>query len=175
MSRRPSHVVVGNTFRGSKRATEWISKATTWIDVTASESQVMGSFSQAFFADFTLCTVIRTVGMLGIAFDLNFISNQVYAGAAGICMVREDARAANAVPDPFTNASDDVWFYHQFFAGQLDDRTDVDIRMDSHFVIDSKAQRKIVDGDAMMFMVEGGGETDGFDAIMQVRLLLKLH
>ncbi len=42
-------------------------------------------------------------------------------------------------------------------------------------MVDSKAQRKIVDGDALIFPVQGGNEADGFDVALYLRILLKLH
>ncbi|MBW6325916.1 hypothetical protein, partial [Pseudomonas aeruginosa] len=78
-------------------------------------------------------------------------------------------------PDSFAAASDDVWFWHQYFAARFDDRSDSDLLVSQNFMIDSKAQRKVVDGDAIVFAGQGGGESDGFDIALYVRMLLKLH
>jgi len=120
---------------------------------------------------------VRTVGLLVVSSDQNFITNQIWSGAAGCCIVRESARAAGlaSMPQPFIDASDDVWLWHQFFAGIIDDRADSDILTSMQIPIDSRAQRKVADGDAIVFLIEGGGESDGFDAALYVRLLLKLH
>ena len=158
-----------------RRSTEWISGTVDWTDSTAGQSQILLAFSQAALADFVPCTIVRTVGILGVAADLNFITNQLFIGACGGCLVREDARIAAATPDAFTNAGDDVWFWHQFFAMQIDDRGDVDIKNSEIYSIDSRAQRKVVDGDAIIFNLNGGSSSDGFDATLMVRLLLKLH
>ena len=121
------------------------------------------------------CTIIRTVGLLCVASDTDFVTNQVYSGAAGACVVREEARAADAVPFPFSSSDHDVWFWHTFFAATFDDRADSDLLVSQNIIIDSKASRKVVDGDAIVFSVEGGNEADGFDAALFVRVLLKLH
>ncbi len=42
-------------------------------------------------------------------------------------------------------------------------------------MVDSKAQRKVIDGDKIMIMANGGGESDGFDIAVYLRFLLKLH
>ena len=68
----------------------------------------MGQVSQAVLRDFVPCTIIRTVGLLVVAADLNFITNQSLSGAIGGCTVREDARVAFAVPDPFVEAGADT-------------------------------------------------------------------
>ena len=158
-----------------KRLTEWISFQTNFTDFTASEGKAVGSFTQTFLRDFVPCTIMRTVGLLVVAADLNFITNQIYSGAVGGCTVRQDAFAAGAFPDAFSDAGDDVWFMHQFFAATIDDRADSDLVVSQNFIIDSKAQRKVVDGDAIVFHAEGGGEADGFDLALYLRVLLKLH
>ncbi len=122
-------------------------------------------------------TIIRTVGLLTIAADLNFITNQIYSGAVGIQVVGDDARGAGvaAMASPFADASDDAWLYHQFFAATIDDRADSDLVVSQSMVIDSKAQRKVVDGQAIVMLGEGGSEADGFDIAVGLRILCKLH
>ena len=161
--------------RMPRRATNWISKTVNFTDFTAAQSVNLITFSQTELANFVPCTVIRTVGLLVVAADLNFITNQIYSGAVGGCLIREDARAAGASPDAFNDAGDDVWFWHQFFAATIDDRADSDLVISQNFMIDSKAQRKVVDGDAIMFNGQGGNEADGFDVALFLRILLKLH
>ncbi len=130
---------------GPRRATQWISKKANFQDFTSAESARIFDFTQAELAMFVPCTIIRTVGMMVVASDLNFITNQVYSGAVGGCLIREDAGAAGVFPDAFSNSGDDVWFWHQFFAMQIDDRADSDIKTSERYVIDSRAQRKVVD------------------------------
>ncbi len=160
---------------GTRRQTEWISGTINYTDFTAGQSTTLIQFSQAVLRDFVPCTIVRTLGLMSVAFDTEFITNQAYTGALGGCLIREEARAAGVVPDPFEEAGSDFWFLHQFFAGKLDDRTDVDLIVHQNYMVDSKAQRKIVDGDALVFQVQGGGETDGFDVALMLRILLKLH
>ena len=170
----PRHVRT-RTPVSQKRLTQWVALTAGFLDFTASQQRVVVGLSQAALAPFVPCTVIRTVGLLVVAADLNFITNQIFTGAVGGCVVREAARGGSAVPFPFTDAGDDVWFWHQFFAMQIDDRTDSDIKVSERYNISSKGQRKLVDGDALLFNAEGGGEADGFDLGLFVRVLLKLH
>ena len=78
-------------------------------------------------------------------------------------------------PPGVDDAGDDAWFYHQFFFGVIDDRSDSDLIVSRTMVIDSKAQRKVVDGQAIVFSGQGGGEADGFDLAVGLRILCKLH
>ncbi len=158
-----------------RRLTEWVSLRANFSDFTSGQTKVVSSLSQAQLRDFVPCTIIRTVGLLVVAADTNFITNQTYSGAVGGCLVREDARISAVVPDAFENSGDDVWFWHQFFAAIIDDRADSDIVVSQNFMVDSKAQRKVVDGDALIFTAQGGGESDGFDLALYLRILLKLH
>jgi len=41
--------------------------------------------------------------------------------------------------------------------------------------VDGRGQRKVADGESIIFPVQGGNESDGFDVQMSLRLLLKLH
>ncbi len=89
--------------RSVKRSTQWISKKVNFTDFTATATTILLSFSQAELAMFVPCTIIRTVGLMVVAADLNFITNQIYSGAGGGCLIREDARISNVFPDPLTS------------------------------------------------------------------------
>ncbi len=130
----------------ARRQTEWISGSTNFRDHTAAESTNFINFTQTTLRDFVPCTIIRTVGVMYHAADLNFITNQIYIGAVGGCVVRQEALTSGitAMPLPFGGAGDDIWFWHQFFAATYDDRADSDLRVSEHFVIDSKGSRKVV-------------------------------
>ena len=174
------NTVTSRWFAGSgtpRRQTEWIAATVNFVDLTATEIANVISFSQVALADLVPFTIIRTVGVITVAFDTNFITNQIISGAAGLQVVGDDARASGvaSMASPFADASDDSWFYHQFFHGVVDDRADSDILLSQSMVIDSKAQRKVVDGQSIVFLVEGGGEADGFDVAVGLRILCKLH
>ena len=160
-----------------RRQTEWIAATVNFTDFTASATSTLLSFSQAALIDLVPFTIIRSVGVMTVAFDTNFITNQLYSGAAGMQVIGDQARAAGvaASASPFSDASDDSWFYHQFFHGIIDDRADSDLVVSKSWIIDSKAQRKVVDGESIVFKVQGGGEADGFDVAVGLRILCKLH
>ena len=173
MARRYAGPRRGFASAGTRRQTEWISGTVNFTDFTASEGQTLLLFNQAALAPLVPFTIIRTVGLVTISFDQNFITNQSYTAAVGGTVVTE--RASATFRRPYLDAGDDNWFYHQFFAGEIDDRTDSDILLSKSWPIDNKAQRKVEDGYAIQFAGEGGGESDGFDIALQVRILCKLH
>ena len=159
-----------------RRETAWIALHSGITDFTASQHINIASFIKAELENFVPCTITRTVGLLVVSADTNFITNQIYSGAFGCCVVREEARNSVAsLPRPFELAGEEMWLWHQFVADVFDDRADSDLRLSTHYKIDSKAQRKVASGDAIVFMGEGGGEADGFDAQLFIRMLLKLH
>jgi len=159
-----------------RRETEWISGSIDWNDFTASQNKNLVSFTQAELRDLVPFTIVRTVGLVVYSRDFDTITNQDFLGAVGGGVVQESARAtAGAVPNPFSDAENDLWFYHQFFAAQYEGSSGVDLQISQQFMIDSKAQRKVVDGEAIIFRGEGGGGSDGFDLTFMIRLLCKLH
>ncbi len=160
-----------------RRQTEWIAGTVNFTDSTAGAIVELISFSQVALASLVPFTIVRTVGLVTIAADLNFITNQIYSGAVGMQVIGDDARAAGVATyaSPFADAGDDSWLYHQFFAATIDDRSDSDLVLSQSWVIDSKAQRKVVDGQAIVFSSEGGSEADGFDVAVGLRILCKLH
>ncbi len=171
-ARRPAGYTAGGK---SRRSTEWISATVDWTDFTAAQARTTLSFSQAELRDFVPCTIVRTVGLLAVSADFDFITNQSFLGASGACLVRDDARIAGALPEAFGEAGNDIWWWHQFFAMQVESSSGVDLKLSETYMVDSKAQRKVVDGDAIVFMSQGGGGSDGFDLSLMVRILLKLH
>jgi len=172
----------GSGFAGrsgkAKRQTEWLSLTTNFVDFTASEFLSLGSFTQAQLAAVVPCTITRIVGMFIVAADTNFITNQIFSGAIGGMVITEAARtvAITSRPAPFTDAGDDMWFFHRYFGMVIDDRaTDSDVINSINYPIDSRGQRRVEDGEAIVFSAEGGGETDGFDVALYLRMLVKLH
>ena len=146
-----------------------------WTDFTAGQFRQLASFTQADLAEIVPFTITRTVGLLMTSIDFDPILNQDYSGAAGFAVCNERARATLATPFPFTAAGDDTFFYHQFFADQLESGGGGDQLMTKVWTIDSKAQRKVEDGQGIAFNCQGGGSSDGFDVFLAVRMLCKLH
>ncbi len=129
-----------------RRQTEWIAATVNFTDLTASEIANVISFSQVALADLVPFTIIRTVGVMTVAFDTNFITNQIISGAAGLQVVGDDARASGvaSMASPFADAADDSWFYHQFFHGVVDDRADSDILLSQSMVIDNPMKKLVI-------------------------------
>ena len=102
-----------------------------------------------------------------------------YQTAVGMAVVSDQAVAigVSAVPTPFTDLGSDLWFLHQITTGNF---TFVDgtgfhpvggIEKD----VDSRAMRKVEDGQDVILTLENSGQSSGSTVIMAGRQLIKLH
>ena len=99
-------------------------------------------------------------------------------GAMGAMVVQEEARAVGitALSGPISEEQDDAWFLYQSFATPIKFSDATGTRNISQtWNFDSKAQRKVEDGQAIVFMVENGSATDGLEFLMKLRILVKMH
>jgi len=174
MRRQVTGHTSGVRLSGQRRATEWIALSVPW------QSQLGGKDLIAFFTQAELealvpFTITRTVGIFGWAHDEDFILDQDVYGAIGFAVVRENARSVGggAVPGPLTNVGDDVWYLHRFFSGFVESINTAS--GGTNLILDSRAQRKVVDGDALIFMSELDGTSDDIEQCLGVRILCKLH
>ncbi len=159
-----------------RRKSEWgaiISVAELSISAPSTKA-VMGSTSQAALSGTVPATIVRVRGSFSYRSDQN-AADEDYIGAFGIAVVRDVARAAGAasLPGPISDASDDVWLYWTPFVGrQVAATSDHDVY--NHIIVDGKAQRKLVDGDAIVFMAETAALSEGVNLLMFLRTLFLL-
>ena len=157
-----------------RRKTTWIAATSAWSTLGSGLTQTVVAFNQAALAPLVPFTITRTVGIASIAFDEDFILDQDIFAAWGASVVKENAvLAAGALPLPITDIGDDVWFWHQpvaeFIESTFTGRSGLGV------VINSKAQRKVVDGEAIVFRLQVDGSSDALERAMMVRILCKLH
>jgi len=110
------------------------------------------------------------------AVDAGFLTDQDYFGALGAQVVQERARSvgATALPRPVTEIDDDGWFLYQPFSAFMEASAGVDFKTSDVWMFDSKAQRKVVDGEAIVFQLQNTG-SDSVQLRLLVRVLCKLH
>ena len=169
--RRGGRVQVPSTHR---RQTEWIASAdvaafTTLAAATVVLDQsIVGSVVQSA----SPFTIVRTVGYIAVKSDQETAVEEPF-GAMGAIVVQETARVAGvaSLPDPITEEDDDGWFLYQGFAieGLAAGSSGMKV-----FPFDSKAQRKVKDGDAVVFVVTNAHSTFGLQYVLKFRLLIKL-
>ncbi len=168
--------------RGSapRRKTEWASMfSTSVINLPLpGNTAVINSLSAAALSIIVPATLVRMRGFY--TFDIDQVAaDEAYSGAIGLAVVRETARAAGigSLPVPLTDSSEDLWTWFDFFMGRFEfiDASGIHPNTAQGVVIDNKAQRKIVDGDAIVVTAESSNFSGGVDLTFFTRLLFKLR
>jgi len=122
-------------------------------------------------------TVVRTRGVWNVQSDQE-AANEFWTGSLGMAVVSEQAAAigVTAVPTPETDRQSDLWFVYETGMGQFlfDDATgsqEFSLAKD----YDSKAMRKVEDGQDIVIVVENSGLGTGVSIAVSGRMLIKLH
>jgi len=126
-----------------------LAAATAVLDSTAVPDAVEGE------------TIIRTRGHIAIMTDQAAAAQEDQIGAVGMAIASDQAVAVGvgSLPTPYTDQDSDLWFMHQYFVN----RTRVDsasVHSASGlniFPFDSKAMRKMEEGQTLIVVVENGG------------------
>ena len=126
-------------------------------------------------------TLVRTRGSFQAYLTAVAGAGQGFHGAIGIGIVNEDAFAVgvSTIMDPITDADFDGWLYHRFFdihsvTGTLADGVN-SVGVETSFEVDSKAMRKVTDGDVLFAAVEMSEDgTAVADVFFDSRMLFKL-
>ena len=166
--------------RGSstpRRSTEWIAGTRLLSDLVVT-NRIVIDFAQAELAALVPFTITRTIYSWMTAIDSSFVTDQDYFAGLGGCIVTEQARVAGvaSVPAPISHMGSDVWFLHHMSMAYLEEpltsnAASVTSRMN---YIDSRGQRKVEDGEAIVFIEENqGGDT--MQVASAVRILCKLY
>ena len=161
--------------------TAWAASADTTVfspAVGPGVNRLDQSLSAAVLDPSSPTTIVRVRGEIWVRSDQDAV-NETGFGALGFAVVNDNARAAGAasILGPITNEAADQWFVHQFFnAGNVGPTTGALFGNPWHrYSFDSKAMRKVEEGDAIVVMVENAAVTFSFEFLLKFRLLLKLH
>ncbi len=122
-------------------------------------------------------TVVRTRGVLFVRSDQQ-AATETYQAAVGDCVVSEQALAigVTAVPTPMTDRGSDLWYLFEEVAGIFTFGSAVGfIEGGRTKYFDSRAMRKVEDGQDLIRVVETSSLSSGVFAYTAGRLLIKLH
>ena len=162
-------------------------RKTTWIGGpnTSTSAESVGAASAVMFASFdtrtvgvnpaTSFTITRLVGEF-IMFTDALAVEQPF-GAWGAEVVNGEAFDAGvaSVPTPYVESFDDRWFWHQYWgAPAIGSAAGFSVDF-PHYVINSKAMRKVEFGDVIIFVVENKSAAFAASFIFNFRMLVKLH
>ena len=172
MVRRSSGLTRG---RSQGRLTEWFGTVfgTDVINLPAASGLIALVMTAAELAKRPF-TITRTVGLLSVQSDQNAAIENPF-GALGGLVVSEKAIATGftAVPDPVTESDSDLWFLYQSFAAEGSASTNVG-RPVQEYLLDSRAQRKVQDGEEFAFVIANSSAADGLNFFLNLRILVKL-
>ena len=166
--------------RGPRRATEWLGSAdvTGFTALAAGAAVLDQSLTGAQVAIISPFTITRTVGMLAVTSD-QVAATEQYFGAIGGAVVEERARAAGvgSLPIPIGDESSDSWFLFKHYAGEIKFASGVGIDGASVriFEFDSRAQRKVEEGQAIIWTLENASANNSFLYLLKFRMLIKKH
>ena len=165
---------------GPRRQTQWGGSAlkTTEIAAPANTTILDQSFTAAVLDPDTPMTVVRTRGILSIRTDQVIATEQPF-GALGFMVVNENARVAGVASllTPYTDALAEQWFVHQYWhTGILfGDATGIQAPPFREYVFDSKAMRKVGEGEAIVILLENNSALHGATYLLDFRILFKMH
>ncbi len=119
-------------------------------------------------------TILRSVGVIGARSDQLAASEDV-AGAFGIIQVTNQALAAGValMPGLVTDVGDDGWFTYVPMSLGIFFGTAIGFDMQSmtQYHFDSKAKRRVEEGQSLAFIVENGSAANGMAVALAFRLL----
>ena len=168
--------------QGQRRLTEWGASA----DVSTTSGLLAGSvvldqsFTNAILnaAGLFPSTIVRVRGDLWVRSDQN-AANETPFGAMAFAVANENARAAGVASllAPIADEGADAFFVYQYFHGGNFGASTGALFANPwhHFPFDSKAMRKLEDGDSIVIMMENSDGAGGADYVLKFRILFKVH
>ena len=159
-----------------RRETIWASIARlNAVLASSADASLMASLNAAALA-LRPFTIVRTRGTWLVRSDQSAAS-ELYIGNLGMAVVSDQAIAigVTAVPTPATDLASDLWFLSEQWLGRFDlVGTSIMSEVTSK-VVDSKAMRKVEEGQDIAFVAEAGIGGGGINMDFTGRFLMKLH
>ena len=163
----------------NRRETFWVGIAPTTTTLATATPVLFTGFGADSLA-LRPFTIIRTRGVLNLSSD-QVAATEPYLAAFGMAVVSDQALAVGvtAVPTPINEAGSDLWFLYESLTGAFT-FGDATGRIDSAGTFkefDSKAMRKVEDGQDLAIVMEasGAGTFEGCNMAKHGRMLIKLH
>ncbi len=162
-----------------RRETTWLGGVISRTSQVADGATLLTSLNAAALA-LRPFTVIRTRGVIMVKSDQVAASEpfQIFFGKA-VVSDQSSAIGITAIPTPDTDSGSDLFFVFEVLTGEFQFAAGVGIASTGaiHRVIDSKAMRKIQDGQDLISVIESpsSATTEGSTTSIFTRTLVKLH
>ena len=162
----------------SRRETRWLDAVPIGISLGAPSTAVITHSLTAVELALRPFTVIRTRGFWTSESD-QFITSEAWQVALGHCVVSDQAVAigVTAVPTPETDMESDLWYVYEQLMGSFlfGDATGFQEAAAATGTFDSKAMRKVEDGQDIVSVIETAAISAGAVVRVGFRSLIKLH
>ncbi len=125
-------------------------------------------------------TIVRTRGVVYLSSD-QIANTERYFAVWAAAVVSDEALAVGvtAVPTPVDNPASDLWFMYEALAGSISVSSAIGSSEPAGVFkeYDSRAMRKVEEGQDVAFVEEASGATgfSGCNMTKQGRMLIKLH
>ena len=168
----------GRVGGGTRRQTLWLaSTAETGVSGLAANTIVFDQSLTTAEKARRPFTVVRTRGRLWVQSD-QASGNEEPLGALGFAVVSDQAVTigVTALPAPILDQASDLWFVWEPWAASVKVATAASIMQGfSEYAIDSKAMRKVEEGQDIVVMLQNNSAAHGMQYILEFRLLIKTH
>ena len=143
--------------RGERRKTVWFTGPATTTVIAAAGTAVMTHSLGAAALAYRPFTIVRTRGYWFVESDQSAAS-EVFNGNMGMAVVSDQASAVGvaAVPTPATDRDSDMFFVKEDWIGRFQLVGTAIAADTSGRVYDSKAMRKVEDGQDVVVTIEAG-------------------
>ena len=160
--------------RAVRRKVLWFGTAEAAVDWTAVAGSAKLLVLTTNIAD--PVTIVRNRGLLGVRSDQS-VATEDQIGAWGMAVVTADAANAGAasLPGPMTDSSF-PWLMFEPFAQSFVFKSGIGVypSFGDMRLVDSRAMRKITEGQSLVLMYESGVNSAGVDVLANMRTLLKV-
>jgi len=172
----------GRFIRGTvaRRETLWFTSPGSLVVLAAANQAVLLQVLNAAALAIRPFTIIRSRGVVGISSDQTGATEDQHA-AFGCAVVSQQASAAGvgSIPTPVTDDGSDLWFVYQRLMAKIQfaSVSGMDANAGKIYEFDSKAMRKVEDGEDLVVVAENGpaGTGAGVRINWYVRFLIKMH
>jgi len=158
---------------GQRRQTLWVGVAA----VSSSQASIGGVILNSAGATLLALrpfTVVRSI-ITGHLISDQSVGGEEQVAAVGMAVVSDQALAVGitSVPTPITDADSDLWYLHDWVMGSGSAVNDG--RVGFGFKIESRAMRKVEDGQDLILVSEFSAIGDGWTMKTAGRFLIKTH
>ncbi len=160
-----------------RRQTRWIGLTEARNTLAAANTAVLVTTANAALLALRPFTIVRTRGVLLMNSDQS-TATEDWQVTYGHAIVSEQAAAigVTAVPTPNADRGSDLWYVYEEGMGQVFNNTNIGVfHLSRVYRFDSRAMRKVEDGQDLVSVAETGSLSDGVTIVAAGRFLIKLH